>query len=117
MLCPSDVECALIERKFIQLLLFSGINVSDLKKSLIVYFFLGFKSDERTQQAATIKQKLDLLDQAVREHLSLALKAQTCTSQTDCMIGYVRDMLLKVRIFSHKRPLYECLYKYTHGVI
>ena len=85
MLCPSDVECALIERKYtkaIQHLLFSGINVSDLKKSLIVYFFffLGFKSDERTQQAATIKQKLDLLDQAVREHLSLALKAQTCTS-------------------------------------
>ena len=60
MLCPSDVECALIERKYtkaIQHLLFSGTNVSDPKKSLIVYFFffLGFKSDERPQQAATLK--------------------------------------------------------------
>lgn len=44
----------------------------------------------------TCEERLNVLDEQVRAYLAKAFKAQHSTKQTDCMIGYLRDMLLKV---------------------
>ena len=48
-------------------------------------------------EESTCDERLNLLDHQVRTYLAKAFKAQHSVKQTDCMIGYVRDMLLKVR--------------------
>ena len=47
-------------------------------------------------EESTCDERLNLLDEQVRTYLAKAFKAQHSAKQTDCMIGYVRDMLLKV---------------------
>lgn len=44
----------------------------------------------------SMDERLALLDEKVRAYLTKALKAQQSTTQTDCMVDYLRDMLLKV---------------------
>lgn len=44
----------------------------------------------------SMDERLALLDEKVRAYLTKALKAQQSATQTDCMVDYLRDMLLKV---------------------
>ena len=54
----------------------------------------------------TCEERLNVLDEQVRAYLAKAFKAQHSTKQTDCMIGYLRDMLLKV---SWRCASYTCI--------
>jgi len=56
---------------------------------------LDFK-ESITGEQNSLDERLALLDTQVKEYLGNILKASQSTSQTDCMIEYLRDMLLKV---------------------
>lgn len=70
MLSPADVQCDLID---------------------------GFKESMMGMEHS-MDERLALLDEKVRAYLTKALKAQQSTQQTDCMVDYLRDMLLKMKV-------------------
>jgi len=49
-------------------------------------------------EAPNSQQRVNLLDVKVRQHLTKLFKAQSAVEQTDCSIGYLSDMLLKVSL-------------------
>ncbi len=61
------------------------------------FSFLAEFKDSTMGEDSTCDERLGLLDEQVRDYLAKAFKAEHSTKQTDCMIGYMRDMLLKVR--------------------
>lgn len=87
-LSPVDIQCDLIERKLFGL----------LPPSLtLVFVCSGFKAKKSEQGQSMEERRLDF-DEEVRAYLTQALKAQQSSSQIDCMINYLEELLLKVKI-------------------
>ena len=60
----------------------------------------GFKESLSGQQSSC-DERVAALDKQVRDFLSKELKSQQSSEHTDVMVGYLRDMLLKVSGAAH----------------
>ena len=100
-LIPSDVQCDLIDSKCNQLRL-ACISYQIKCKHYIHTYILtqkvaaGIKSNDDVKKESKAEEKMAKIEERVFDHLCTAVKAHESRSQVECMIDYVRDMLLKV---------------------